>query len=148
MAQGSAAPVARSLKKGKKKPVKVLVAKIGLDGHDRGIKIIAQSLRDAGYEVLYLGIHNSPEEIVHAAVQEDPAAIGLSIHSAAHMVLIRKVLSLLKKNGASDIGLFAGGIIPDEDRHKLLKMGLLAVFTPGVSMDLILSTLDKALRKN
>ena len=91
-------------------PIKVLLAKIGLDGHDRGIKVIAQALRDAGFEVIYLGIHNSPEEIVRAAIQEDPRAIGISIHSAAHMVLFKKVLLLLKKQHADEIKVFGGGI--------------------------------------
>ena len=135
----------RNKKKGISKPVKVLIAKIGLDGHDRGVKIIAQSLRDGGFEVVYLGIHNAPEEIVRAAIQEDPMAIGLSIHSAAHMVLFRKVLSLLKKNKASEIKVFGGGILPDEDRKKLLKMGLIALFTPGVSMEEVVSTLKEKL---
>ncbi|MHB8482176.1 MAG: cobalamin B12-binding domain-containing protein [Nitrospiria bacterium] len=126
-------------------PVKVLVAKIGLDGHDRGIKIIAQGLRDAGFEVIYLGIHNSPEEIVRAAIQEDPHAIGISIHSAAHMILFKKVLRLLKKQRADGIKVFGGGIIPGEDKEKLLKMGVISIFTPGTSIDDIVSTLKKQL---
>lgn len=126
-------------------PLKVLVAKIGLDGHDRGIKIIAQALRDAGFEVIYLGIHNSPEEIVRAAIQEDPHAIGISIHSAAHMVLFKKVLQLLKKQHADEIKVFGGGIIPEEDKNKLLKMGVISIFTPGASMKEIVSTLKKQL---
>ena len=127
-------------------PIKVLLAKIGLDGHDRGIKIIAQALRDAGFEVIYLGIHNSPEEIVRAAIQEDPRAIGISIHSAAHMVLFKKVLQLLKKQHADEIKVFGGGIIPEEDKNKLLKMGVISIFTPGASMKEIVSTLKKQLR--
>ena len=126
-------------------PIKVLLAKIGLDGHDRGIKVIAQALRDAGFEVIYLGIHNSPEEIVRAAIQEDPRAIGISIHSAAHMVLFKKVLLLLKKQHADEIKVFGGGIIPEEDKNKLLKMGVISIFTPGASMKEIVSTLKKQL---
>lgn len=113
---------------------RILVAKVGLDGHDRGVKIVARALRDAGVEVIYLGIHNTPEEIVRSALQEDVDAIGLSIHSAAHRTLFREVLALLKKNKAEDIAVFGGGIIPDEDIPALKKMGVRAVFTPGAPL--------------
>jgi methylmalonyl-CoA mutase C-terminal domain/subunit len=111
------------------------VGKVGLDGHDRGIKIVARALRDAGIEVIYLGLHNTPEEVVSAAVQEDVDAIGLSILSAAHLTLFKKVITLLKKAGAADIPVFGGGIISDEDILQLKKTGIKAVFTPGTSLD-------------
>ncbi len=114
---------------------RVLLAKIGLDGHDRGIKVVARALRDAGMEVVYLGLHNTPEEIVASAIQEDADAIGLSIHSAAHMTLFKKIINLLKKEKASDIPLFGGGIVPEEDIAALKEMGVKNIFTPGTSMD-------------
>lgn len=114
---------------------RVLIAKIGLDGHDRGVKIVAKALRDAGAEVIYMGLHNTPEEIVQSAVQEDVDAIGLSILSAAHITLFREVLRLLKKQKADDIAVFGGGIIPDDDIPALTKLGVRAVFTPGTPMD-------------
>jgi methylmalonyl-CoA mutase C-terminal domain/subunit len=115
----------------------VLVAKVGLDGHDRGIKVVARALRDAGIEVVYLGLHNTPEEVVAAAIQEDVDAIGLSILSAAHLTLFKKVIGLLKRAGATDIPVFGGGIILDEDIVQLKKMGVKEVFTPGTSLDRI-----------
>ncbi len=117
------------------KRLRVLIAKVGLDGHDRGVKIVARALRDAGIEVIYLGIHNTPEEIVGSAVQEDADAIGLSIHSAAHMTLLEDVLKLLKKNQAAGVAVFAGGIIPDEDIPTLKKKGIAEIFTPGASLE-------------
>jgi len=114
---------------------RVLLAKIGLDGHDRGIKVVARALRDAGMEVVYLGLHNTPEQIVASAIQEDADAIGLSIHSAAHMTLFKKIIDLLKKEKASDIPLFGGGIVPEEDISALKDMGVKNIFTPGTSMD-------------
>jgi methylmalonyl-CoA mutase C-terminal domain/subunit len=119
--------------------LRVLVAKIGLDGHDRGVKIVARALRDAGFEVIYLGIHNTPEEISSSALQEDVDAIGLSIHSAAHMTLFSEVMKLLKKNKAGDIVVFGGGIVPEEDIAKLKKMGVKEIFTPGASLDEIVA---------
>jgi methylmalonyl-CoA mutase C-terminal domain/subunit len=122
----------------RKQPVRklrVLIAKVGLDGHDRGVKIVARALRDAGMEVIYLGIHNTPEEIASSALQEDVDAIGLSIHSAAHMTLFSEVLGLLKKNKARDIAVFGGGIVPQEDIHSLKKMGVKAIFTPGAPLE-------------
>jgi methylmalonyl-CoA mutase C-terminal domain/subunit len=117
------------------KKLRVLVAKIGLDGHDRGVKIVARALRDAGIEVIYLGIHNTPEEIAASALQEDVDAIGLSIHSAAHMTLFGEVMKLLRKSRAGDIVVFGGGIVPEEDIAKLKKMGVKEIFTPGAPLE-------------
>ncbi len=117
--------------------VRILVAKPGLDGHDRGAKIVARALRDAGFEVIYTGLHQTPEMIASAAVQEDVDAIGLSILSGAHNVLLPKVLELLRTEGATDIKVFAGGIIPDEDIPGLQAAGISAVFTPGTSLEQI-----------
>ena len=114
-----------------KRKIKVLVAKPGLDGHDRGAKVIASALRDAGMEVVYLGLHNTPEEIVEAAVQEDVDVVGLSIHSGAHMTLIPLVHDLLKEKGASHVLVTGGGIIPGEDSEALEKQGIGRLFTPG-----------------
>lgn len=116
-------------------PLRVLIAKVGLDGHDRGVKIVARALRDAGMEVIYLGIHNTPEEIAASAIQEDVDAVGLSIHSAAHMTLFGKVLALLKKNGGRDIVVFGGGIVPQEDIGSLKKIGVKRIFTPGAPLE-------------
>ena len=115
------------------RPVRILVAKAGLDGHDRGAKVIARALRDAGFEVIYTGLHQAPEMIADAAVQEDVDAIGLSILSGAHMTLFPAVLSELRSRGGDDIVLFGGGIIPDEDRAALARAGVAALFTPGAS---------------
>jgi methylmalonyl-CoA mutase, C-terminal domain len=111
--------------------LRILVAKPGLDGHDRGAKIIARALRDAGMEVIYTGLHQTPEMIVSAAVQEDVDAIGMSIMSGAHMTLFPAVLNLLQTQKANDIRVFGGGIIPDEDIPKLKQIGVTEVFTPG-----------------
>jgi methylmalonyl-CoA mutase, C-terminal domain len=121
---------------------RVLIAKPGLDGHDRGAKYVAHILRDAGYEVIYTGIRRSPEQIVAAAIQEDVAAIGLSLLSGAHLVLFRRVLELLKEQGAEDILLFGGGTIPPRDVGPLREMGVAAVFTPGTPAKQIVETLD------
>jgi methylmalonyl-CoA mutase C-terminal domain/subunit len=123
------------IKTGRARTRRVLIAKVGLDGHDRGIKVVARALRDAGIEVIYLGLHNTPEGVVAAAIQEDVDAIGLSILSAAHLTLFKKVVGLLKKARATDIVVFGGGIIPDEDAVKLRRLGLRKVFTPGTSLD-------------
>jgi methylmalonyl-CoA mutase C-terminal domain/subunit len=112
-------------------PIRVVVAKPGLDGHDRGAKIVARALRDAGMEVIYTGLHQTPEQIVSTAIQEDARAIGLSVLSGAHMTLFRKVLDLLAERDASDIVVFGGGIIPDDDIEPLKEIGVAAVFTPG-----------------
>ena len=117
------------------KRLRILVAKPGLDGHDRGAKIIARALRDGGFEVIYTGLHQTPEMIAEAAVQEDVDAVGLSILSGAHMTLFPEVIRLLKEKGADDVTIFGGGIIPDEDARKLAEMGVKAVFTPGASTE-------------
>ncbi len=111
--------------------VRLLVGKVGLDGHDRGVKIIARALRDAGFEVIYTGLHQSPESVVATAVQEDVDGIGLSILSGAHNTIFPKVLALLRERASSDIVLFGGGIVPEEDREGLLRAGVKALFTPG-----------------
>ncbi len=113
--------------------IRVLVAKPGLDGHDRGAKIICRALRDAGMEVIYTGLRRTPEEIVNAAIQEDVDLIGLSILSGAHNVLFPKIMRLLKKKGAADIPVIAGGIIPEKDIPRLKKIGLAEIFLPGTS---------------
>ena len=111
------------------------MAKPGLDGHDRGAKIIARALRDGGFEVLYTGLHQTPEMIAEAALQEDVDAVGLSILSGAHMTLFPEVMRLLKEKGADDVAVFGGGIIPDEDAAKLKQMGVRQIFTPGASTE-------------
>ena len=115
------------------KKIRVLIGKPGLDGHDRGAKIIARALRDAGMEVIYSGLHRTPEEIVAIAIQEDVDVIGLSILSGAHMTIFPKILDLLKKEEAEDMLLFGGGIIPDEDKQELKKQGVAEIFGPGTS---------------
>ncbi|HVN28361.1 MAG TPA: cobalamin B12-binding domain-containing protein [Candidatus Binataceae bacterium] len=117
------------------KRLRILVAKPGLDGHDRGAKIIARALRDGGFEVIYTGLHQTPEMIAEAAVQEDADAIGLSVLSGAHMTLFPEVMRLLKDRGASDVAVFGGGIIPDDDAAKLKAMGVREIFTPGASTE-------------
>jgi methylmalonyl-CoA mutase, C-terminal domain len=111
--------------------IRVIVAKVGLDGHDRGVKVVARALRDAGVEVIYTGLHQTPEQIVSAAIQEDVDAVGLSILSGAHMTLFARVIELLAEQGAGDIVVFGGGIIPDEDIAELSRMGVARIFTPG-----------------
>jgi methylmalonyl-CoA mutase C-terminal domain/subunit len=113
--------------------IRVIVAKAGLDGHDRGAKVVARALRDAGVEVIYTGLHQTPEQIVSAAIQEDVDAVGLSILSGAHMTLFARVLELLRENNAADIVVFGGGIIPDADIAALNGMGVAKIFTPGAS---------------
>ena len=112
-------------------PIRVVVAKPGLDGHDRGAKVVARALRDAGMEVIYTGLHQTPEQIVATAVQEDAQAIGMSVLSGAHMTLFRKVVELLSQQDARDIVVFGGGIIPDADIAPLKEIGVAEVFTPG-----------------
>jgi methylmalonyl-CoA mutase, C-terminal domain len=114
--------------------IRVLVAKPGLDGHDRGAKIVARALRDAGMEVVYTGLHQTPEQIVEAALQEDVQCVGLSIHSGAHMTLFPRVVELLEERDAGDIVVFGGGIIPKEDIAQLQAAGVAAIFTPGARM--------------
>ena len=113
--------------------IRVVVAKPGLDGHDRGAKIVARALRDAGFEVIYTGLHQTPEQIVATAVQEDADAVGLSVLSGAHNYLFARVLELLREKGADDIAVFGGGIIPAEDISALKAMGVKELFTPGTS---------------
>jgi methylmalonyl-CoA mutase, C-terminal domain len=112
-------------------PIRVVVAKPGLDGHDRGAKVVARALRDAGIEVVYTGLHQLPEQIVATAIQEDADGVGLSILSGAHMTLCPKVIELLKERDAADIKVFVGGIIPEADIQPLHDLGVAAVFTPG-----------------
>ena len=116
------------------KPIRILMAKVGLDGHDRGIKVVARALRDAGYEVIYTGLRQTPEMVVDAAVQEDAQVIGLSLHSGAHMTLFPAVVNELKKKNATDIVVFGGGIIPDDDIEELKKQGVAELFTPGTPL--------------
>jgi methylmalonyl-CoA mutase C-terminal domain/subunit len=121
---------------------RVVVAKPGLDGHDRGAKVIARSLRDAGFEVIYTGLHQSPEQVVRTAIQEDATIIGLSILSGAHLTLFAEVLRLLKEYDASDIGVFGGGIIPPHDIETLSEMGVAKIFTPGASTREVVAWVD------
>ncbi len=114
-------------------PLRVVVAKPGLDGHDRGAKVVARALRDAGMEVVYTGLHQTPEQIVEAAIQEDADAVGLSVLSGAHMTLFAKVMELLKARDAADIVVFGGGIIPEADIPELEQLGVAKVFTPGAT---------------
>ena len=115
--------------------IRILTAKVGLDGHDRGIKVISRALRDAGVEVIYTGLHQTPEMVVEAAIQEDVDGIGISLLSGAHMTLFPEILRLLKERGAEDIVVFGGGIIPELDVAALEKLGVGEVFTPGTSLD-------------
>ena len=114
-------------------PIRVVVAKPGLDGHDRGAKVVARALRDAGVEVIYTGLHQTPEQIVETAIQEDADAVGLSVLSGAHMTLFAKVIELLKERGSDDIKVFGGGIIPEADMPELERLGVAKIFTPGAT---------------
>jgi methylmalonyl-CoA mutase C-terminal domain/subunit len=114
-------------------PLRIVVAKPGLDGHDRGAKVVARALRDAGMEVIYTGLHQTPEQIVATAIQEDADAVGLSVLSGAHMTLFARVLDLLREQDAADITVFGGGIVPDDDVAELQRMGVARVFTPGAA---------------
>jgi methylmalonyl-CoA mutase C-terminal domain/subunit len=118
-------------------PARVIIAKPGLDGHDRGAKVVARALRDAGIEVIYTGLHQTPAQVVDAAIQEDADVIGLSILSGAHLTLFAEVMELLRERGATDILVFGGGIIPDDDIPVLKDMGVSEIFTPGTSMQSI-----------
>jgi methylmalonyl-CoA mutase C-terminal domain/subunit len=130
------------------KPVRILLAKVGLDGHDRGVKVVARALRDAGYEVIYTGLRQTPEMVVDAALQEDAQVIGLSLHSGAHMTLFPAVVSALKKKDATDIVVFGGGIIPDDDIEELKKQGVAELFTPGTPLQDIVEWLRKRFPSN
>ena len=120
------------------KRIRIMVAKPGLDGHDRGARILARAFRDAGYEVIYTGVHQTPEQIAAAAVQEDVDLVGLSCLSGAHGYLFPRVVEVLKEKGADDITVIGGGIIPDQDFQKLYDAGIKEIFTPGASLDSIL----------
>jgi methylmalonyl-CoA mutase, C-terminal domain len=125
--------------------IRVLVAKPGLDGHDRGAKVIARALRDAGMEVIYTGLRQTPEMIAEAALQEDVAVVGLSILSGAHMALVPRVLELLRANGQHDVRVFVGGIIPDEDVQALKELGVAGVFGPGASTESVVAAVRGSL---
>jgi methylmalonyl-CoA mutase C-terminal domain/subunit len=124
--------------------IRVVVAKPGLDGHDRGAKIIARALRDAGMEVIYTGLHQTPEQIAETAIQEDADAVGLSILSGAHLTLVPRVVELLREQGADDVLVTVGGTIPNDDVAELEKLGVAAVFTPGASTDDIVDFMRQA----
>lgn len=128
---------------GAKGKLRVLVAKPGLDGHDRGVRVIARGFRDAGYEVVYTGVHQTPEQIVSTAIQEDVDLVGLSCLSGAHLFLFGEVVRQLKEKGAGDITVVGGGIIPEEDIPKLKEAGIKAVFLPGTSLDEIVKWTDE-----
>ena len=114
-------------------PIRVVIAKPGLDGHDRGAKVVARALRDAGMEVIYTGLHQTPEQIVDTVIQEDADCVGLSVLSGAHMTLYERVIKLLGERGADDVVVFGGGIIPDDDIPQLEQMGVAKIFTPGAT---------------
>ena len=127
------------------RPYRVVVAKPGLDGHDRGVKVIARALRDAGFEVIYTGLYQTPEQVAEAALQEDADAVGLSVLSGAHMTLFPRVIDELEKRGLDDVVVFGGGIVPNDDVQALTRAGVAAVFTPGSSMDDITAWLEQTL---
>ncbi len=127
-------------------PPRILIAKPGLDGHDRGAKVVARALRDAGCEVIYSGLHQTPSQIVETAIQEDVDGIGLSVLSGAHMTLFPRVVELLEERGAGDIVVFGGGIIPDDDIAELKEAGLAEIFTPGAPLTTISAWVDDNLR--
>ncbi len=124
--------------------IRILVAKPGLDGHDRGAKVVARALRDAGMEVIYTGLRQTPEMIAEAALQEDVDAVGVSILSGAHMALVPRVIELLKTNGQERVKVFVGGIIPDEDAPKLKELGVAGIYGPGASTEVIVRDVRKA----
>ena len=129
------------------RPIRVLVAKPGLDGHDRGAKVVARALRDGGFEVIYTGLKVTPEQVVQAAIDEDADAIGLSILSGAHMHLVPVTLKLLETKGAGDIPVFVGGIIPEDDAKKLRAMGVAGVYGPGASTETIVEDVRRMARR-
>jgi len=124
---------------GEERKLRLLVGKVGLDGHDRGAKIIARALRDAGFEVIYTGLHQTPEMVVATAIQEDVDAVSLSILSGAHNYLFPRVIELLRENGADDIAVFGGGIVPDEDIQTLKQAGVKEIFTPGATTESVIA---------
>ncbi len=127
--------------------IRVLVAKPGLDGHDRGAKVVARALRDAGMEVIYTGLRQTPEMVAEAALQEDVNAVGLSVLSGAHMALVPRILELLKANGQEDVGVYVGGIVPDEDVPQLMAMGVKGVYGPGTSTDQIVKDIQASVHQ-
>jgi methylmalonyl-CoA mutase C-terminal domain/subunit len=128
-----------------RRPYRVVVAKPGLDGHDRGVKVIARALREAGFEVIYTGLHQTPEQVAATVVQEDADAVGMSLLSGAHMTLMPKVVELLREEGSEDVLVFGGGIIPDADIPRLKEAGVAEIFTPGTPLPKITSWLEQAL---
>ena len=131
----------------RQQPLRIVVAKPGLDGHDRGAKVVARALRDAGMEVIYTGLHQTPEQIVQTALAEDADAVGLSVLSGAHMTLFRRVIELLAERDATDIVVFGGGIIPEADRGSLAELGVAQVFTPGATMTEIVAWVRENVRR-
>ena len=131
---------------GKERRLRLLVGKVGLDGHDRGAKIVARAFRDAGFEVIYTGLHQSPEMVVQTAIQEDVDAVSLSILSGAHNYLFPKVIELLRERGAADVAVFGGGIVPEEDIPALKRAGVLEIFTPGASTEDIVAWVRENVR--
>jgi len=129
------------------KKIRVLIAKPGLDGHDRGAKVVANSLRDAGMEVIYTGLRQTPEQIVEAAIQEDVDVIGLSVLSGAHNVLVQKMMELLNEQGVKDVLIIIGGIIPGQDHSTLKEMGVDAIFSPGSTSEEIIQFIESNIRK-
>jgi len=128
---------------GERQPIRVMIAKVGLDGHDRGVKIVARCLRDAGMDVVYIGLHRTPEEVVHAAIQEDVDVLGISILSGAHMTVFPRVLELLRKHGAGDIMLVGGGVMPDDDMLALKTMGVKEVLLQDTPPQMIVETIER-----
>jgi methylmalonyl-CoA mutase cobalamin-binding domain/chain len=137
----------QSMSSSTERKIRVVVAKPGLDGHDRGAKIIARALRDAGMEVIYTGLHQTPEQIVETVIQEDADAVGLSILSGAHMTLVPRIIELLKEQGADDVVLTAGGTIPSDDVEQLKALGVAEVFTPGASTQQAVDFIREAVRR-
>ncbi len=133
---------------GQEEPIRVLIAKPGLDGHDRGAKVVARALRDAGFEVIYTGLQQTPEKIVSAALQEDVHVIGLSILSGAHMTIFSRVIELMKENELDDVLLIGGGIIPDDDAEELKKSGVDALFGPGTDTSDIVEFIHKNVKRH
>ena len=130
-----------------KRPIRVVVAKAGLDGHDRGAKVVARALRDAGMEVIYTGVHQTPEQVVETALQEDADCIGVSLLSGAHMYVFPRIAELMKEKGMTDVLLFGGGIIPEEDAERLKEHGVERVFQPGASLEEIVTYLRDAVSR-
>ncbi len=137
-------PEAEPQQRSRRRRIRVLLAKAGLDGHDRGVKVIARALRDAGMEVIYTGLHNTPEQVVRAALQEDVDVIGVSILSGAHMTIFPRILELMRQHGLDDVILVGGGIIPDDDKAALKAMGVREIFGPGASLHEIVRFIEEA----